>query len=257
MGIDRYAYRSNIARVKTGTKLACSMSIMVICLIFDSNFVSIATIVLLSLATIRLGGFRLKTYLKLLWIPAAFIFTGVITIIINKLDGTSEALVSLQILGGNYGISVASLHTGLTLFLKSFGAISCLYFLSLNTPMNSLLSWMRKRLPGVLVELMELIYRFIFIIWEEAGKIHVAQASRLGYDGFKNSMYSLGELVTTVFIRSFRRADRIAVSLESRGFEGNFDFLIEEEENNEILAAGTVLISFALITVGILERVTK
>jgi cobalt/nickel transport system permease protein len=255
MGIDKYAYHSKIAHVKAGLKLACSMSLLAVCLTFGSDSISIATIVLMSLATLLLGGFGLKPYLKLLRIPAAFLVAGVVTIVVNKLDGTAGVLISVRMLGGVYGISAASLHTGLTLFLKSSGAICCLYFLSLNTPMNSFLSWMRKWCPGLLVELMELIYRFVFIIWEEAGKIHVAQASRLGYNGFVNSMKSLGELVTTVFIRAFRRADRITASLESRGFDGNFDVLIEEEGNNVVLTAGTVLACTALIAAGIFERV--
>ena len=257
MGLDKYAYRSKLAHVKAGLKLGSAASLLVICLAFGSDRISIAIILLMSLATLLLGGFRLKTYVKLLWIPAAFLLTGVLTIVVNKLDGTAGALVALHIFGGLYGVTVTSLHTGLTLFLKALGAVCCLYFLSLNTPMNALLSWLRKRIPGLLVELMELIYRFIFIIWEEARRIHVAQASRLGYNGLRNGMYSLGELVTTVFIRAFRRADRITVSLESRGFDGNFEFLIEEEKNNAVLLAGTVLAGAALVTAGILEKVIR
>lgn len=255
MGIDKYAYHSKIAHVKAELKLASAMCLIVICLVFSTNVISSAIILLTSLSTLLLGGFSLKTYLKLLLIPIAFLVTGVITIVINKLDGSSTILLAVHIFGGLYGVSVASLHTGLTLFLKSFAAVCCLYFFSLNTPMNSFLSWLRKKFPGMLVELMELIYRFIFIIWEEAGKIHIAQTSRLGYDGFKNSLDSLGELVTTVFIRAFRRAERITVSLESRGFEGNFDFLVEEEDGNPIIIVGTAIASAALITVGLLERI--
>jgi cobalt/nickel transport system permease protein len=116
---------------------------------------------------------------------------------------------------------------------------------------------MRKRTPGIFVELMELIYRFIFIIWDEAGRIYTAQSSRLGYSGFKNSMLSLGELVTTVFIRALRRVDRISVALESRGFEGNFDCLIEEEKSSKLLTMLTVFASLTYITIGIIERLQK
>lgn len=254
MGIDKYAYHSKIAHVKAENKLACAGSLLVICLVFSSDIISLMTIVFMALATLLLGGFGLKVYLRLLTIPITFLVTGVITIIINQFKSAGDALFSIHIFGGLYGISFNSLQIGLNLFLKSFGAISCLYFFSLNTPMNSFLSLLRKKFSGMIVELMELIYRFIFIIWEEANKIHVAQASRLGYEGFKNSMNSLGELVTTVFIRAFRRADRIHVSLESRGFEGNFDFLIEEENTSKLLNTCTLIASALLITIGIIER---
>jgi cobalt/nickel transport system permease protein len=187
-------------------------------------------------------------------IPFAFLFTGVITIIISKLPDTGRALFYFPLFGSFYGVTPASLSVGVNLFLKSLGAVSCLYFFSLNTPMNSFLSLMRKRVPGIFVELMELIYRFIFIIWDESRRIYTAQNSRLGYRGFRNSMSSFGELVTTVFIRALRRVDRISVALESRGFDGNFDFLLEEERPNVLLKALTLLCSLAFITIGILER---
>jgi cobalt/nickel transport system permease protein len=123
--------------------------------------------------------------------------------------------------------------------------------------MNAFLSLIRKKFPGVVVELMELIYRFIFVIWEEAVKIHIAQASRLGYRGFRNSIESLGELVTTVFIRAFRRVERVSVCLESRGFEGNFDFLMEEEKSSGPMKAAAVISCVLMLAVGITERLLK
>jgi cobalt/nickel transport system permease protein len=104
---------------------------------------------------------------------------------------------------------------------------------------------------------MELMYRFIFIIWDEAGRIHTAQASRLGYGSFADSLRSLGELAASVFIRAFKRADRIGLALESRGFEGNFEYLCERESSSPRLAALTALSASALTIVGTLERTLK
>lgn len=256
-GIDKYAYQSKLAGVKASVKLVFAVCMMLICIAFSSNVISIMTIALMSAATLFLGGCRPKTYYSLLIVPFTFLVTGVITIIINRLPSTEGAICWFGFLGGIYGISVNSLYAGINLFLKSMGAVCCLYFFSLNTPMNSFLSLLRKKVPGIFVELMELIYRFIFIIWDESRRIYTAQESRLGYRGFSNSMKSLGELVTTVFIRALRRVDRVNVALESRGFDGNFDFLLEEERSSSLITVLTLISSLAFITIGIFERLAK
>lgn len=256
-GIDKYAYNSRISDVKASSKLLFALSMMLVCLAFSSDVVSLLIIVTMSAATVLMGGYAFGKYIKLLSVPLAFLVTGVITVIINRLPEAGGALISVRLFGGIYGVSYASLKTGINIFLKSFGAVTCLYFFSLNTPMNSFLSLLRRKAPGIFVELMELTYRFIFIVWDEAQRMHTAQASRLGYEGFRNSMSSLGELAATVFIRALRRVDRINVALESRGFEGNFDFLTEEEKPSGFLNGLTAAASLAFISIGIFERLQK
>lgn len=252
--IDKYAYQSKLAHVKAGTKLLFALAAMTVCLFFGSEIVSVLTIVLMAAATLIMGGCRLRRYIRLLSIPFTFLVTGTITIIVGQITQQTQALVSFPLFGSRYGVSTNSLHNGLTILLRAFGAVSCLYFFSLNTPMNSLLSLLRRKTPGLFVELMELIYRFIFVVWDEAGKIHTAQASRLGYDGFMRSMHSLGDLVTNVFLRAFRRVDRVTVALESRGFDGNFELLTEKEESSRLLTGFAIASTALLITTGLLER---
>lgn len=257
MGLDKYAYGSKLAGVKTGNKIAFASALLIICMTFSSNLISVLTILIMSAATVLWGGLRPGMYVKLLLIPAAFLVTGIMTVIINQFGLHDEPLFAIKVFGNFYGVSISSLCNGVTIFLKSLGAITCLYFFSLNTPMNSVLSLVRKRFPGIIVELMELIYRFIFVIWEEAIKIHIAQASRLGYKGFRNSIESFAELVTTVFIRAFRRVERVNISLESRGFEGNFEFLSEEEISSGPMKATTITSCILLLAAGITERLMK
>ncbi len=249
-GIDKLAYKSRLVKVRAGDKLLAALTVMFICLFFGSIFVSLATIILMSAATLIFGGCRLRSYVKLLLVPLAFLLTGVLTVIINRPDASAAVLFSLY----SFGITHDSLLMGTRLLLKALGAVTCLYFFSLNTPMNSLLSLLRRKTPGLLVELMELIYRFIFLLWDEAQRIHTAQASRLGYDGFTNSIKSLGELLTNVFIRAFKRASRLSLSLEARGFDGSFEFLIEEEKPGRLLNILTLVAALTLIIIGLLER---
>ena len=256
-GIDKDAYASKLSRVRTGHKLLFSGVLLIVCLAFGSDLVSTLVIVLMSAATLILGGCRPGRYIRLLAVPAVFLLTGVLTVVVTRLGEHEGALLSVNLLRHAYGVTPDALRRGATLLLKAFAAVTCLYFFALNTPMNAFLTFLRKKLPGVVVELMELIYRFIFIIWEEAAKIRVAQASRLGYSGFRNSMTSTGELVTGVFLRAMRRADRMNAAAESRGFEGDFSFLAEEETPSRLLIWCAVLSGAVLIAAGILERLLK
>ena len=104
---------------------------------------------------------------------------------------------------------------------KSLGAISAMYFLALNTPMTDVTLGLRRlKVPGLMIELMDLIYRFIFVLWETAANIRTAQDSRLGYTGFRRSIASLGGLSSMVFLRAWNKADAIYSALESRGYTG-------------------------------------
>ena len=62
------------------------------------------------------------------------------------------------------------------IFCTAFGAVSCLYFLSLSTPMTDLIAVLeRLHCPSLFIELMLLIYRFLFVLAELASSISTAQ----------------------------------------------------------------------------------
>ena len=259
IAIDKYAYHSKLSHIKAADKFFLTALPLCICLFASSNVVSVVTLITMCFATLVLGGFSGIQYIKILFIPSNFLAIGVITIIVNKLRPDSlDTLLSLRIFGDFYGITVQSFKTGITLYFKSLAAVSCLYFFSLNTPMNSTFNYLRRlHLPIILIELMELIYRFIFIVGNEAYKIHIAQSARLGYSKFTTSLKSLAELVSTVFIKSLSRVERANLALESRGFDGNFNYLIEEEEDSKILKVIGVLMSVVLLVIAMIERLIR
>ena len=53
-----------------------------------------------------------------------------------------------------------------------------------------------------------------------AARIHTAQASRLGYVGARRSLESAGTLAALVFLRAWKRGERVYAALESRGYDG-------------------------------------
>lgn len=128
-------------------------------------------------------------------------------------------LVSLHLGSWYFGITGESLHQFGQVFLQCLAAVSCLYFLSATTPMTELFTALRRlHLPAFLVEMMELVYRYIFVLMESASQIRNAQECRLGYGSLKTSFYSMGQLVSNLFLRAYRQADRTYTAMESRGY---------------------------------------
>ena len=86
--------------------------------------------------------------------------------------------------------SYASIRKGIQMILTALASVSCLYFLSFNTPMTDVLSVLKKlHCPDLLVELMLLIYRYIFLLLDISFCISLSQDSRLGNRDLKTSMH--------------------------------------------------------------------
>jgi cobalt/nickel transport system permease protein len=106
---------------------------------------------------------------------------------------------------------------------------------------------LRLKVPKLLVELMGLIYRFIFVLLETADTMFTAQNSRLGYSSLSTGYRSLGALASTVFIRAYKRSDELYTALESRGYEGELNVLDEPFETHWIKYIVPIVINLLLI----------
>ncbi len=254
--IDDYAYKSKILNKDPRGKLAFSLITLSICLLMNSPSVGILTIFIMGFATIKSSGISTKKYIKLLMIPLAFLIVGTITVIVNRYDIGQNLLIGFNLGNYSYGVDSKSLMLGVTLITRALGAVSSMYFLALNTPMIDLFEFLRgTKLPTLIVSLMELIYRFIFIIWEEAANMRIAQDSRLGNINFKTAVRSTGQMISMLFLRAYRRADRVFMSLESRGYDGDVKFLKQTYASAKSLYISTTLVSIILVGAGLMEKV--
>jgi cobalt/nickel transport system permease protein len=126
------------------------------------------------------------------------------------------------------GIVKTGIVTAFRLFFKALGAASCLYYLSLSTPLVDILSTLRRlRCPKLLLELMGLMYRSIFVLLETAETMIIAQNSRLGYSDVRTGFRSMSALASTLFIRAYKRSEDLYIALEARGYDGELNVLEE------------------------------
>jgi cobalt/nickel transport system permease protein len=109
---------------------------------------------------------------------------------------------------------------GATLVAKSYVSALAVIFLLAVTPFPELCraaEWFRA--PHMLILLMQFIYRYLFVISEQAQ--HMWLASRCRGAGFHASAGAVGVL----FARSYQRAEGIQRAMFARGFQGRFETL--------------------------------
>jgi cobalt/nickel transport system permease protein len=95
------------------------------------------------------------------------------------------------------------------------------------TPVNDLLralEWLAVPRPLILV--IQFLYRYLFVISEQAQHMRLAAQCRRGLGGHRRSRFSAaGGALGVLFARSWERADGIYRAMLARGFQGHFQRL--------------------------------
>jgi len=121
------------------------------------------------------------------------------------------------------GLSVTD--EGLILFaavlVKSWLSVLVSGLLIATTPFPQMIQAMRRlRLPAILTTILSFMYRYLFILVDEAGRLTTARAARSAGHGRTVWWRArvLGRMVGSLFIRSYERSERIYAAMLSRGF---------------------------------------
>jgi len=158
----------------------------------------------------------------------AFPFVLAALPVIFTLEG--PAIATLQL--GPWTLTVY--QTGLARFisiaLKSWISVQAAIVLASSTPFPDLLSAMRAvKIPRLLVSIFGLMWRYMFVLADEALRLMRARTSRSGVSdqpGLKPGggvvwrARVTGGMVGSLFLRAFDRSDRIYMAMVSRGYDG-------------------------------------
>jgi cobalt/nickel transport system permease protein len=227
--IDQYAYTNKLNDVHPVEKTLFSMLTMGVAIVSNRFAIHILIILLMFISTVIIARIPIKVYTKLILIPLAFLIIGVIPIIFTVSSYDSSFIYSIKISNLYLGITKSGIESGFIVCLRSIATITCLYFMSLTTPLLEVIQLLRKlKLPKSIIEIMTLIYRFIFVLLESAVVIHNSQSSRLGYSSVGNSFKSMGKLTSMVFIKAYNNSQSLYQSLVSRGYNGDLNVISRE-----------------------------
>lgn len=221
--VDKYAYTNRLRDFNPMAKFLFAIGALFIAVGLNNLHINLIIFLMMFIFTTVIAKIPIKNYLKLYYAPLAFLLISIITIVISKSTNREAFLYSIRIGKNYFGINENSLRESIFIVFRVLSCISSMFFLALTTSINQLIKVFKKlKFPPVMVELIVLIYRFIFIFLEESKEIYNAQEMKYGYVGMKNSYRSISLLVKCLFIRVFQKYRDMVISLDSKLYNGEF-----------------------------------
>lgn len=238
--IDRTAYTNRWRARHAGEKVLLAGGLMAVAMSCPP-LTTAPCVLAVAFAAATLGaGIAPRTFLQVLAIPAAFLLV-------------SAPMLALSVDFG-HGVSLAwspaGARSAVDVTLRALAATACLALLALTTPLVDLLALLRRiGVPRVFLEIMLLTYRMIFVLADSAATGAQAQASRLGYTGFRQSCRSLGQLAAVLLQNALARARRLETGLGARGYEGDLPVLFRQPAVSvpAVMASAGVVGAVALV----------
>lgn len=129
---------------------------------------------------------------------------------------------------GPIRLSQRGFEAALLLSAKAIALVSLFLTLQATASLETTFKAARAlRIPGLLVQLALLTYRYVFVLAEELRRLRIALRVR----GYRNrvrrhSYRTAGHIAGTLLVRGYERAERVGQAMRCRGFDGQFRSLI-------------------------------
>lgn len=253
--IDSLVHESGLRNYSIEVKLAFVILSLVVALASQSFVVPLVVAVVMGSLTLTLGGAPPRVYAG--WFSPALLFALPPLAIMPFFFGSEGELFSLHIFSYELTATRDGLNLAVLVAGRLLGGVASLYFLAFTTPMLEIFSALeRLRLPPVLLELAMLIYRYIFVVLEEAERMFFAMESRGRSQSLKSSAQAFALLAANLFARALARGERLNMALESRGYTGELKVLHKENELPpsallSLIAFEILLVYLAFLTRGV------
>jgi cobalt/nickel transport system permease protein len=170
-------------------------------------------------------------FVALFALPLPFLLSG---------DGPAWAL-------GPVTITWHGLSTALFVAAKALTVLTLMLVLLASAPLEDTLKAAHAlRVPGRLVQLAVLTYRYIFVLEGELARLRVALRVR-GYRNRANrhSYRTVGHVAGALLVRGYERAERVGQAMRCRGFAGCFHSLTSFRTTAADVAAFALLVGGA------------
>ncbi|GAA0101766.1 cobalt ECF transporter T component CbiQ [Paraclostridium bifermentans] len=221
--IDNCAYLNNIKDVNPLIKLGITFIGVIASMLTQNANIHILIMLFMTALILFIARVDMKLYIKCLKIPIIFLIIGIGLNLINISFENKDYIFNVNILGLYIGTTEFAVKSSVNILLRAMSCIISIYFLILTTPFNQLIIVLKKLyIPHTLIELMILIYRFIFIFIEEAEEIYKSQQLKFGYTNLRTSYNSMSLLIKTLFFRMMRRYEDMSISLDIKLYDGKF-----------------------------------
>lgn len=209
--IDIIAHNSGLSNINPCFKCFFAVTALLLSITLGNMYIYIFTFAVMSLLTVAAGKIHLHCYIWLLCLPLVFIILSTLTLVFDINNG-----IRFSQLG-----AVEALYA----FAAAMSGISCMYALALSTPISDIIYVLEKiKLPAILIELMYMIYRFIFVISAISYDMIAAARARRGFKNFRCSIETFAHIAKNLLICSLKKSNDFYNSLTARGYKGRLAF---------------------------------
>lgn len=180
----------------------------------------------ISISVVVLSDLGVGTVLKRASIAIPFALAALPVLFTVK----GEPLFTLPLGFATLTASAAGAERFISILFKSFISVQMAIVLAMSTPFPQLLMAMRAvKIPRLLVAIFGLMWRYLFVLADEATRLLRARASRSGaaqQAGFRTGGSIAwrgrvaGGMAGNLLLRGFERGDRIYAAMTARGYDG-------------------------------------
>jgi cobalt/nickel transport system permease protein len=255
--LDAYRFgESPLHRLDARVKLSLVL-LFILCISLTPTgawpaYVFLFTLVLSVAAASELG---LTYALKRSFLVLPFLFAALPLLVTTR--GSVLAKVSLG--GWSLAVTAPGLERFLSIALKSWLAVQMAVLLTATTPLPDILVAMRALgVPRLLVAILGLMWRYVFVLADEALRMMRAREARSASAGGKGGGTTTwraqvaGQMVGSLFLRGYERSERIYHAMLARGYDGTVRSLpLKPLSSMERVVLGTgiaILFSLLLLT---------
>jgi cobalt/nickel transport system permease protein len=220
--IDELAYSSPMRHWPPLGKFLFVMALLIVSLVSSSLIIPFVVL------AIGMALLFLSTHLRFPKVIALAILEGMVIFLIGALiiafvTREGKVLFDLDLLLAHLSMTEGGLQRGLTVFLRALAGIAVMLFFATSTPIPHFAAALRQlRFPSFITELVILVYRYSFLLFEQLGVLYTAAQCRLGFRGARNKFRTTGKLAVSLFIRSMEVAERSQIALYCRNSRGDF-----------------------------------
>jgi cobalt/nickel transport system permease protein len=220
--IDELAYASPMRRWPPLGKFLLAMALLIVSLVSSSLVIPLVVFVVGMILLFLSTHLRFPRAIAWAILEGMVIFLiGALIIAFVSIEG--RVLLDLNLLSWHLSLTEGGLQRGLAVFLRALAGITVMLFFATSTPIPHFAAALKQlRVPNYITELVILVYRYSFLLFEQLDVLYTAAQCRIGFRGARNKLRTTGKLAVNLFIKSLEVAERSQIALYCRNFKGDF-----------------------------------
>lgn len=148
-------------------------------------------------------------------------FVGIVAISVPFIK-QGEIIWSINIWSWTISVTRDGLEVFFTILAKAcLSAVSLVLLVSTTKVVDLLKGLEQLRVPNILIMIISFMYRYIFVLTDDIMRMKQARDSRNFGGSRKWQIKTLGNIIGTLFVRSYERGERVYSAMLSRGYDGH------------------------------------